>query len=436
MVTPTVTAGNHATVKVNGTTVVSGATIGLTLSPGVNPIAVLVTAQNGATNTYLVTVTRATNAEKPAKQEKPASPLATSTSPSSNTNTASSTATTSTTGAADTTFSKTAPIVPDPIKAQLTGPVQNGGTLSGATAAFTWNAGRGVTDYWLSVGRAVGGTDIYDDDQAQALSHTVTVPTDGTDIYVTLHSLINGAWKVNNYIFTAADTTKAVLTTPVDGSVVTADTTGATTFSWSNIPGATNYWLRIGSTEGGTDLYDSTEGVALTQGVTLPTDGRQLFVTLSTNINGQLLDSTSTLTAANTTLAAAAASTASADSGSMPTPVISSGTSANPVPSSAASPTVIPTIAARLTAPTDHVVLTSSPVTFTWDAGSGVSEYWLSIGSSTVATDLYNASQGSNQSVTIAVPIDGSPIYVTISSLLNGQWQSDQYLYQAPLPPR
>jgi hypothetical protein len=306
----------------------------------------------------------------------------------------------------------------------LTGPVENGGTLPGASAAFVWNAGRGVSDYWLSVGSTVGGTDIYDGDQTQALSHTVTVPTDGSDIYITLRSLINDTWKVNNYVFTAADTTKAVLTTPADGSVVTADVTGATTFTWNLIPGAGNYWLSIGSTASGTDIYDSTEGTTSTQGVTLPTDGRQLFVTLQTNINGQWLSSTSILTASGTAPAATPPTAA-------PTTPDTSAVTASSTPA----PNSMPTIAAQLTAPADHAVLPSKSVTFTWDAGSGVSEYWLTVGSSTVATDLYNASQGSNQTVTIAVPIDGSPIYVTISSLINGQWQSNQYLYQAPLPP-
>ncbi|MDG0811145.1 cadherin-like beta sandwich domain-containing protein [Cohnella rhizosphaerae] len=59
-VTPTVSDSN-ATVKVNGTTVTSGAASGaITLSVGDNPISVVVTAQDGTTtSTYAVTVTRA-----------------------------------------------------------------------------------------------------------------------------------------------------------------------------------------------------------------------------------------------------------------------------------------------------------------------------------------------------------------------------------------
>ncbi len=165
---------------------------------------------------------------------------------------------------------------PVPIKAQLIGPVANGGVLPGATVTFTWNAGRNASAYRLS----------------------------------------------------------------------------------------------IGSTEDGTDLYNASQNLTLTQNVTLPTDGRELFVTLQTSLDGQWVVSKSTLTAAGT-----------------------------------GAPT-----AAQLTSPADQSVLTSNTATFTWDAGTGVTEYWLSLGTSPAATNLYTASQGSHLTVTLAVPTDGSPL--------------------------
>jgi hypothetical protein len=197
-----------------------------------------------------------------------------------------------------------------------------------------------------------------------------------------------------------------------------------TAFTWDSVPGAATYWLSIGNTAGGTDLYDASQGTALTQSVPLPTDGRELFVTLKTSSNGQWLASNSTLTASGGATAVATQPTSPATNG---TPL--------PLPTSPASGSSVPPAAAELTSPADDVVLSGSPVTFTWKTGTGASEYWLSVGSSTIATDLYSASQGSNLKVTIAVPTDGSPIYVTIFSLINGQWQSNQYFYQAALPP-
>ncbi|MFF2158146.1 cadherin-like beta sandwich domain-containing protein [Paenibacillus chitinolyticus] len=57
-VTPTV-ADSHATVTVDGRPVTSGSALSVTLNVGPNPIPVIVTAENGSTKTYTVTVTRA-----------------------------------------------------------------------------------------------------------------------------------------------------------------------------------------------------------------------------------------------------------------------------------------------------------------------------------------------------------------------------------------
>ncbi|WP_051217394.1 cadherin-like beta sandwich domain-containing protein, partial [Paenibacillus assamensis] len=57
-VTPTV-ADSKATVTVNGATVASGSASRVSLNVGPNPIAVVVTAEDGTTKTYTVTVTRA-----------------------------------------------------------------------------------------------------------------------------------------------------------------------------------------------------------------------------------------------------------------------------------------------------------------------------------------------------------------------------------------
>jgi phosphodiesterase/alkaline phosphatase D-like protein len=486
--TPTVTAGSHATVKVDGTAVVSGAASGaLALTPGSNTITVLVTAQDGVTqDTYTITVTVPIESDQPKGQNMAALPVTVSalvpikaqlTGPVANGGVLPDAATAfvwnagrgvseywlsvgSTVGGKDfydgsqgQSLGRTVTLPTDgddvyvtlqsmingtwrannyvyttantTAKAVLTGPVANGGVLSNGAATFTWNAGSGVSEYWLSVGSAAGGTDLYDGDQGLALSHTVTLPTSGEAVYVTLRSMINGLWLSNSYTFSAADTTKAVLTAPANQSVLPG---AMTVFTWDAVPGAAAYWLSIGSTAGGTDLYDASQGTALTQTVTLPTDGRELFVALKTSVNGQWLASNSTLTACG------GAATVATQSRAPVAPAITNGSSV-PLPGSPTSGSSAPPAAAELTSPADGVVLSGSPVTFTWKTATGASEYWLSVGSSTIATDLYSASQGSNLKVTIAVPTDGSPLYVTISSLIDGQWLSNQYLYQAALPP-
>jgi len=424
-VTPTVTLGSHATVQVNGNSVASGtSSSAIPLSAGNNSIQILVTAQDGITKkTYTVAINYTGSGQQPSRQVAESLPVGAA----------------AAAGGTPSSPAGAGSVVP--VKAQLTAPAANGSVLPSATVTLAWNAGRSVSEYWLSVGSTVGGTDLYDGTQGQALSQAVTLPTDGRDVYVTLHSLLNGTWQTNNYVFTAADTTKATLIAPADQSVLTA---ALTTFTWNAVPGAVSYWLRIGSTFGGTDLYDATAGLALLQNVTLPTDGRDLFVSLNTNINGQWLASDSTLIASGGVSPGTGSPTPSSVGAASPSPQpAANAPPAQPTPgasdssngatsSVAASPSLVP---ARLTSPGDQAALAGSPVTFTWDAGVGVTEYWLSVGSTVVASDLYNASQGTNRTVTIALPTDGSPLYITLSSLINGQWQSNEYFYQAALPP-
>ncbi|MBA7675597.1 hypothetical protein ES703_83833 [subsurface metagenome] len=57
--TPTAADGAAATITVDGTPVASGDSISISVSPGLNTIPIVVTAEDGTTTkTYTVTVTR------------------------------------------------------------------------------------------------------------------------------------------------------------------------------------------------------------------------------------------------------------------------------------------------------------------------------------------------------------------------------------------
>ncbi len=118
----------------------------------------------------------------------------------------------------------------------MTTPVP-GSTLPGATVTFGWSAGSGVTQYYLYVGNALGGNDVYSQSQGTNLSVTVGgLPTDGRTLYVRLWSMI-GSWQFIDYTYTAASASPAMMMTPVPGSTLPGATV---TFGWSAGSGVTS----------------------------------------------------------------------------------------------------------------------------------------------------------------------------------------------------
>jgi len=269
-----------------------------------------------------------------------------------------------------------------------------GSTFPGSSVTFTWSAGTGAIQYWLNVGSTVNGVDFYSASQGTALSQTIGgLPTDGRTIYVRLWTLGGGTWVFTDYTFTAATLTAqgATLTNPSPGSTLTGATV---TFTWSAGTGAIQYWLNIGSTANGVDLYSASQGTAFSQTVGgLPTDGRTIYVRLWTQLSGGTWVFTDyTFTAVTLTAQGA--------------------TLTNPSPGS---------------------TLTGATVTFTWSAGAGAIQYWLNIGSTANGVDLYSASQGTAFSQTIGgLPTDGRTIYVRLwTQLSGGTWVFTDYTFTA-----
>jgi hypothetical protein len=80
-----------------------------------------------------------------------------------------------------------------------------GSTLTSSSVTFQWSAGVGVSNYFLDLGSAVGGSDLYHQSQGTTnLSVTVSgLPTDGRIIYARLWSYIAGNWQYSDTSYTA-----------------------------------------------------------------------------------------------------------------------------------------------------------------------------------------------------------------------------------------
>jgi len=272
--------------------------------------------------------------------------------------------------------------------AQMLSPTP-GATLTNATTIFTWSSGRGVTAYALWVGNAAGTNDIYAATEP-GLTRTLTLPADGRQLYVRLWSTINGTLQYNDYNYTAYKAVKARLTGLSNGAALGSS---SVTFAWDAGAGASQYRLWVGSSVGGQDIYAGTQ-TGLSRTLTLPADGRSLYVTLASLINGTWQSNNYVFTACTT-----------------------------PLP-----------VRAQMLSPANGTTLPGASVTFIWDSGTGVTTYMLWAGRTPSGNDLWSSPSGTNRSCNVTgLPTDGSPIYVTLWSWINGAWQSNGYTYSAYL---
>ena len=184
--------------------------------------------------------------------------------------------------------------------ATITSPL-NGATLGGASQAFTWDAAAGAELYQLWVGNTPGAYDIGYFPASGTMDTSTTaegLPTDGRLLYVRLWTAIGGQWYSTDATYMAATQAQpAIITSPANGASLASSTQ---LFQWNAAPGATLYQLWIGNSPGAFDIgYFPPSGTAATSVMVegLPDDGRTLYVTLWSAIDGAWRSSSATYTA-------------------------------------------------------------------------------------------------------------------------------------------
>ena len=251
-----------------------------------------------------------------------------------------------------------------------------GSTLTSASTTFTWNAGpAGTTGYGLNIGTTgVGSANLVNIGPLSGTSATVTLPTNGTTIYVRLWTELSGpTYLYNDYTYTEFTQSASAITSPAPGSTLTS---ASTTFTWSEGPaGTTGYGLNVGTTGvGSADLVNigPLSGPSVT--VNLPTNGTTIYVRLWTESSGPIY-------------------------------VYNDYTY-----------TEFTQSAAAITMPTNGSTLTSAATTFTWSEGpAGTTGYGLNVGTTGVGSaDLVNIGPLAGTSVTVNLPTNGTTIYVRL----------------------
>lgn len=275
-----------------------------------------------------------------------------------------------------------------PAIATMTAPAP-GATISGSRARFQWTKGFRVVAYWLAVGKTQGGTEYFGANTGTNLLQDVPgLATDGSTIHVRIWSQIGTSWTGNfqdvSYTSSPATSPLAAITSPTPGSTLEGS---STTLTWSAGTGVSQYWLAIGTTQGGIELFGANVGSATSIRLGgFPVDGRTIYVRLWSQIDGSWTDNftDTTFKAANAASSAKIAEMVS------------------PIPNSA---------------------MPGPAVTLSWSSGSSVTRYWLAVGSTRGGTEYFGADVGTVRSQTVSnLPTNGSTVFVRIWSLINATW--------------
>ncbi len=264
-----------------------------------------------------------------------------------------------------------------------------GSTLALGSVTFIWNTGAGVTGYKLFLGTTgVGSYNMYDSGAVTATTVTVaSIPANGATLYARLWSEIGGVWESNDYTYTEAPVpVLAVLQTPTPGTLGTANVT----FTWSSGTDVTEYELRLGTTGvGSLNLYNSGDITATTVTVpSIPATGAKVYARLYSKIGGVWKYADYAYTEA------------------------------------AGIPSVLQT-------PTPGGALGTTDVTFTWSAGTNVTEYELRLGSTGAGSlNLFNSGDITATTVTVpSIPANGATVYARLYSKIDGVWKFNDYIY-------
>jgi hypothetical protein len=273
--------------------------------------------------------------------------------------------------------------------AEVTSPVDKS-TFTSSAVTFKWNVSPCAARNQLWVGNKPATSDIFYADVSGGSTAVNGLPVDGRPLYVTLWSFINGTWRSKEYTYTAY-LQIAEITSPRHLATFSSSDVK---FDWSLSPTATDYYLYVGNSLRSYDIFSQYVFGGTTTVSGIPFDGRIIYVTIWSKIDGKWLGNDYRYTAC---------------------------------PSCGG-----PGVVARMTDPVYGTVFKSATRTFTWDTGTNATGYWLFVGSTPGAYDIFSADLGLATSKTITtLPTDGRTIYLTLFSMINGEWHSNQYVYTA-----
>jgi hypothetical protein len=140
------------------------------------------------------------------------------------------------------------------VLAQLSFPINGASGVSPVNPVFAWTSVSDGQAYYIYVGTSVGAKDVLNSGAIGTTSYAGPVLNSETTYYVRLFTEIGGAWSyfVDSTFTTAAGT--AFVTFPGNGAT---NVDPYLTMTWNAVTGAQSYSVSIGTTPGGSNVYQS-----------------------------------------------------------------------------------------------------------------------------------------------------------------------------------
>jgi hypothetical protein len=152
----------------------------------------------------------------------------------------------------------TSPTVTVMTASSITAPA-NGATAFDTTNNIVWTAVAGAQAYYLRVGTTAGAENVINSGEIVATQHSAATLPPNTQLYATLSTKLNNTWVSTTSSFRTSPHPRWI--TPTAGAV---GVTTAQAFSWTAVPGATAYYVWVGTTSNSSNIVNSGE-IAVTQ---------------------------------------------------------------------------------------------------------------------------------------------------------------------------
>lgn len=235
---------------------------------------------------------------------------------------------------------------------------------------ITWTSVGSPQAYYLYVGTTLGGTNVYT--SGQTLNTSVSLALNAqTTYYLRLFTKQNNGWSSVDSSFSTGQLGKsAIITSPANGAT-NIDSTSPVTVSWIGGMNVSSYYLYVGTTVGTANVYGSGETTATSTQVHLQPSTVYYCRIFTKNTSNSWSYTDSSFTTGNQGAPAAIITPANGTTN----------------------------------------VDGSIPISVTWNTVSGAISYYLYVGTTVGASDVYASGETTNSSASLTRYINPSTTY-------------------------